>query len=859
MGRVFVWGDSHLPKLVNFALPLSVKQVLASGSNDFYILLDGGELYRFKLIKKSYEETDSPTPGSTTSQDPNESEFANISTPELITLREEDLATNEHLIMIVCLHRSQLIGLSNLGKLFWLKDSNQLFMTFVEDKGIDHSKIVKISGDGCDSFVIHYASGALKQCSVIANHTISTIRRFQPSHQLLCTNDFAFHIPDETCQTLQFHGNTSHFPVKSNELNCPDGGFWVGGSVKEHHVLFLSSLGNVYSLGMNYETMYCGELILRDNRLTLVPGLRDIIKVSQCKDCLSFWGSNKHYFCAALTKNGEVFTWGGNGDKNLGHSPTKPRCFFGTLVTAFYGQKIDQIDCGSTVAIAYAKDSGTVFSQFINNEEFSDLKLELRSYRSQQTKEIYLHKCILLARCPTLLQLVESKKLNRFLRGAIFGLDSHEQHCKEEYSTELDATCKNSIRTVVTIDCTLSDKQRKEWGCEDGLKIIYDSICFYLSYLYTDQRHFDTRKEKDQQKARLINLTTRKMIELFYYLESQLWNGKTQISQTTISETLISDPLLESYLTWSKSKSKYENLSKDNRQTRGLFLYGDVHIEDPKIRKSRIAKHLHGIFSTPNTYEDCTLQMTSKSGELCSLSCHRVVLSLSEFFKSLFVSNMQENSSDNHCIKLDRNEFDDDNYLFNVENLLPMIYFLYCGERPCQELWMGKYDTNLSTLNACECLAVGNYFTSRPFKTFCETYISKYIDLETIVSLLTICDVHAAYSLREMCLNFAVEHFEQVYIQKSFHEELEPDTRTFIIKLAKKRGKKVMDQVTLKKLWNGEHEIENHVNETTTTSSTPKSTVPTSTANTTNSTTRNSTTSTPRKKFSFLSWLFKHR
>lgn len=97
-------------------------------------------------------------------------------------------------------------------------------------------------------------------------------------------------------------------------------------------------MGNVYSLGMNYETIYCGELILRDNTFTQVPGLRDIIKVTQCKDNLLFWGSNKHYFCAALTKNGDVFTWGGNNGLMCGHSPTKPRCFFGTLVTAFYGQ-----------------------------------------------------------------------------------------------------------------------------------------------------------------------------------------------------------------------------------------------------------------------------------------------------------------------------------------------------------------------------------------------------------------------------------------------------------------------------------------------------------------------------------------
>lgn len=476
-------------------------------------------------------------------------------------------------------------------------------------------------------------------------------------------------------------------------------------------------------------------------------------------------------------------------------------------------------------------------------------------------KEIYLHKCILLARCPTLLQLVESKKLNRFLRGAIFGLDTHDQLCvEEEYSTEMEVTCKNSTRTVVTIDCTLSDKQRKEWGFEDGLKIIYDSIYFYLSYLYTDQRHIDVQKEKDQQKVRLINLTTRKIIELFYYLESQLWNNETPISHSTISQHLISDHLLKSYLTWTKSNSKYENLSKDNRQTRGLFLYGDVHIEDPKIRKSRIAKHLHTIFSKPNTYDDCTLQMTSKPGELCSLSGHRVVLSLSEFFKSLFISNMQE-TFDNNCIKLDRNEFDDDNYLFQVENLLPMIYFLYCGERSRKELWMDRYDANLSTLNASECLAVGNYFTSRQFKTFCETFISKYIDLETIVPLLAICDVHAAYSLREMCLNFAVEHFEQVYIQKAFHEDLESDTKTFVVKLAKKRGKKVVDETTLKNIWkNGEWIYTSTTTNGSSQSSSPSSsTVETKTTTTTASSSSMTTTTTRNKRFSFFSRFFKKR
>lgn len=118
-------------------------------------LIDGGELYRFKLIKTTNSDV-SDTPSSSTNLVTSESEFANISTPELISLREEDVANNEHLIMIVCLNRNQIVGLSNFGKLFWLKEPHASIMILMEDKDVTHSKIEKISGDGCDSFVIHY-------------------------------------------------------------------------------------------------------------------------------------------------------------------------------------------------------------------------------------------------------------------------------------------------------------------------------------------------------------------------------------------------------------------------------------------------------------------------------------------------------------------------------------------------------------------------------------------------------------------------------------------------------------------------------------------------------------------------------
>ena len=87
-----------------------------------------------------------------------------------------------------------------------------------------------------------------------------------------------------------------------------------------------------------------GERILEDTKITKLSVLRNIEKVYQCKDSIAMYGANKHYFSLALTRNGQLFSWGGNRENQLGTAFGRQHSIFATLITSLYGTSKLNVD-----------------------------------------------------------------------------------------------------------------------------------------------------------------------------------------------------------------------------------------------------------------------------------------------------------------------------------------------------------------------------------------------------------------------------------------------------------------------------------------------------------------------------------
>ncbi|KAL9655149.1 hypothetical protein ABK040_008925 [Willaertia magna] len=230
-----------------------------------------------------------------------------------------------------------------------------------------------------------------------------------------------------------------------------------------HHKLFLSQNKQVFSFGKCFEALYCGEDFLDHKTLTLLSSLKNIAQIRSSKVNYNVHGSSKFkYFSLALTEGGDILSWGGNEYGQLGHSKGKKAGFYESLISSLYGENICQIDCGSTVAIALSKEnSSDTLMEAINNNYFSDLKLIfLKENNNEILSEFYLHNCILLARCPILLFLIQNGYLSLFLY-LIFNkntnkISEHLNKLKDKCDIEQfrDVDGLNKKRKVIYIYCT---------------------------------------------------------------------------------------------------------------------------------------------------------------------------------------------------------------------------------------------------------------------------------------------------------------------------------------------------------------------------------------------------------------------
>jgi len=452
------------------------------------------------------------------------------------------------------------------------------------------------------------------------------------------------------------------------------------------------------------------------------------------------------------------------------------------------------VDCGCRSIIALSEDSMVGYSTCVNSETFSDLKLSFMSHCSFHSREFYLHKCILLARCPSLLVLSENGALSHFLRLAIYN---------ENLDSVSDMANDRLTNKELNIDCaTPKDFTWEERECVD---ILYFGFMQYVNYLYTDSF---LPESEIKMEPRHISFALRKIVELFFFLDGELFTKKTDLTEEDTQIKIDVPHLSEQFTNWMNNPKKLDALlekeTKRNRQSRALYLIGEKQ-SHKSVKKARLPSHMRSIFGRRGTFDDCHLSLKSKEGEIHILPAHKVIISQADFFRSLFLSSMLETTSGvqgKTFLDFEKNT-DTDDFLFKTENMIPMIHFFYSGSyKQSETLWMDKFATAVNETNGCECMVVANYFDCRSFKTRCEILLSNFLSEEVIVDLLNICDTHEAFFLRERCFNYCVDHFESIYVQKRFHEDLQEDLRLMVVKLARKQGKKVISDEQLKTILN---------------------------------------------------------
>ncbi|KAL9655150.1 hypothetical protein ABK040_008926 [Willaertia magna] len=343
------------------------------------------------------------------------------------------------------------------------------------------------------------------------------------------------------------------------------------------------------------------------------------------------------------------------------------------------------------------------------------------------------------------------------------------------------------------------------------------------------------REEQEKNNDKLIGNVFH-LFSMILYLENECFKNQKFIDCITLqklNETVLENNyyknLIENYLNWKNQEDylfnylntlKLNNLITKNRQTRAIYLCNNIsniplieisknNEENEKVLKPKIKKHLSFLFGNLNTFEDCYLLLNN-----VKLPCHQIILFCKSYYlKALFQTNMEEsikivndndlnNNNPKKEIVIGENleNLVENNYLFKLQNILPLLFYCYSNDYYQVKR---KYFTvpnleeeeniclTLNETNVCECLAVANYFETKSFKTACEYYINNFINNETIIPLLNICDIHEAYYLREYCYIFCLQYFHYIYRSKQFHFDLDSNIKDQIILRARKAGKSV--------------------------------------------------------------------
>lgn len=147
------------------------------------------------------------------------------------------------------------------------------------------------------------------------------------------------------------------------------------------------------------------------------------------------------------------------------------------------------------------------------------------------------------------------------------------------------------------------------------------------------------------------------------------------------------------------------------------------------------------------------------------IRAHRSILaSRCDVFKSMFLSSMQEGSKDEIEIKDT-----------NAEVFRAIINYIYTDEVEFNDLSM-----------VANILVESNKYNLIRLKKICEWELTKIIDHDNVIDLLHLSDIHDASELRNICLDYAVQHFDVVTKRKDF-DVFKKLSKNTIVELLKRK------------------------------------------------------------------------
>lgn len=84
---------------------------------------------------------------------------------------------------------------------------------------------------------------------------------------------------------------------------------------------------------------------------------------------------------------------------------------------------------------------------------------------------------------------------------------------------------------------------------------------------------------------------------------------------------------------------------------------------------------------------------------------------------------------------------------------------------------------------AVSLLVEANKYSLGRLKSICENFLSKFIDQDNVIDMLSLCDTHQAIELRRVCIDYAILYFDVITKRRDF-DKLSKDT---IVELLQKK------------------------------------------------------------------------
>lgn len=210
-------------------------------------------------------------------------------------------------------------------------------------------------------------------------------------------------------------------------------------------------------------------------------------------------------------------------------------------------------------------------------------------------------------------------------------------------------------------------------------------------------------------------------------------------------------------MTWSK-KITYGNQPSPRCRHSTNFLKGKLYIFGGNdcdmsfnsiftlklLLPSSLKKDLRGLLDD-SLFSDVTFILDNKS----QFKAHKAILaSRCEVFKNMLMSSMKEGLINEIEIK--------DTSPDVFKNL---INYIYTDEVQLHDITM-----------AVNLLIEANKYNLSRLKNICEMTIVKVLDIDNVIDLLHLSDIHEASELRSICLDYAVQHFDVVTKRKDFEK-----------------------------------------------------------------------------------------